>query len=120
MMNFKFSDDPITREFYIPTYILAPDVVGETESIPDVPSCPVLVFINSKSGGQLGGELLVTFRSLLNKYQVLSYSTFCKFIKFSRFMIELTSWALKADASRNFRSLIWEKKHPIRFCVGCI
>lgn len=30
----------------------------------------MLVFINSKSGGQLGGELLRTFRHLLNKYQV--------------------------------------------------
>nr|GLL22949.1 diacylglycerol kinase 5-like [Ipomoea trifida] len=69
-MSFKFSDDPITREFYIPTYIFAPEVVGETESSPDVPSCPVLVFVNSKSGGQLGGDLLATFRSLLNKYQV--------------------------------------------------
>ncbi|GFP89541.1 diacylglycerol kinase 5 [Phtheirospermum japonicum] len=32
---------------------------------------PVLVFINSKSGGQLGGDLLVTYRSLLNKKQVI-------------------------------------------------
>ncbi|XP_019193891.1 PREDICTED: diacylglycerol kinase 5-like [Ipomoea nil] len=68
-MSFKFSDDPITREFYIPTYIFVPEVVGETESLPDVP-CPVLVFVNSRSGGQLGGDLLTTFRSLLNKHQV--------------------------------------------------
>ncbi|QHN81907.1 Diacylglycerol kinase [Arachis hypogaea] len=32
--------------------------------------CPLIVFINSKSGGQLGGELLTTYNSLLNKNQV--------------------------------------------------
>ncbi|KAL9273746.1 Diacylglycerol kinase 5-like protein, partial [Drosera capensis] len=35
-----------------------------------MPNSPVVVFINSKSGGQLGGELLATYRSLLNKNQV--------------------------------------------------
>ncbi|KAK9225844.1 hypothetical protein WN943_010889 [Citrus x changshan-huyou] len=56
------------KEFYIPSYVLLPD--SESETVPDVPQCPVLVFINSKSGGQLGGDLLVTYRSLLNKNQV--------------------------------------------------
>ncbi|ESR60640.1 hypothetical protein CICLE_v10015037mg [Citrus x clementina] len=56
------------KEFYIPSYVLLPD--SESETVPDVPRCPVLVFINSKSGGQLGGDLLVTYRSLLNKNQV--------------------------------------------------
>lgn len=55
-------------KFYIPTYILVPD--ARAERLPDVPECPVLVFINSKSGGQLGGDLLTTYRSLLNKNQV--------------------------------------------------
>lgn len=67
-------NDNIHRDFYIPTYILAPDAPNKSRHIglPDnVPTCPVLVFINSKSGGQLGGELLRTFRHLLNKYQVL-------------------------------------------------
>nr|XP_009774758.1 PREDICTED: diacylglycerol kinase 5 isoform X2 [Nicotiana sylvestris] len=66
-------NDNIHRDFYIPTYILAPDAPNKSRHIalPDnVPTCPVLVFINSKSGGQLGGELLRTFRHLLNKYQV--------------------------------------------------
>uniref|UniRef100_M1C463 Diacylglycerol kinase variant B n=1 Tax=Solanum tuberosum TaxID=4113 RepID=M1C463_SOLTU len=36
----------------------------------DVHTCPVLVLINSKGGGQLGGELLRTFCHLLNKYKV--------------------------------------------------
>ncbi|KAL5793904.1 hypothetical protein ACOSP7_002498 [Xanthoceras sorbifolium] len=56
------------KEFYIPGYILSPE--ASFVSVPDVPHCPVLVFINSKSGGQLGGDLLVTYRSLLNEKQV--------------------------------------------------
>ncbi|XP_043689780.1 diacylglycerol kinase 5 [Telopea speciosissima] len=56
------------KEFYIPDFILIPDLeVGDVTSIP---SCPVIVFINSKSGGQLGGDLLRTYRDLLNKNQV--------------------------------------------------
>ncbi|KAH6775302.1 diacylglycerol kinase 5 [Perilla frutescens var. hirtella] len=55
-------------QFYIPTYILVPD--ARAERLPDVPECPVLVFINSKSGGQLGGDLLTTYRFILNKKQV--------------------------------------------------
>ncbi|KAA8526440.1 hypothetical protein F0562_008357 [Nyssa sinensis] len=58
------------KDFYIPNYILMPEPKGEIVS--DVPVCPVLVFINSKSGGQLGGELLVTYRTLLNKNQVFN------------------------------------------------
>lgn len=57
------------KKFYIPNYILVPG--SEGEYLPDVPECPVLVFINSKSGGQLGGDLLITYRSLLNKNQVV-------------------------------------------------
>ncbi|XP_059662588.1 diacylglycerol kinase 5-like isoform X2 [Cornus florida] len=56
------------KEFYIPDYILVHE--AEVEESSDIPSCPVIVFINSRSGGQLGGELLVTYRSLLNKNQV--------------------------------------------------
>lgn len=55
-------------EFYIPNYILASD--SATETLSYMPECPVLVFINSKSGGQLGGDLLTTYRTLLNKTQV--------------------------------------------------
>ncbi|CAL5403581.1 unnamed protein product [Camellia sinensis] len=57
------------KKFYIPNYILVPG--SEGECLPDVPECPVLVFINSKSGGQLGGDLLITYRSLLNKNQIV-------------------------------------------------
>lgn len=56
------------KEFIIPTYILVSE--SETIEVPDVPKFPVLVFVNSSSGGQLGGDLLVTYRCLLNKDQV--------------------------------------------------
>ncbi|THG01816.1 hypothetical protein TEA_006162 [Camellia sinensis var. sinensis] len=57
------------KKFYIPNYILVPS--SEGECLPDVLECPVLVFINSKSGGHLGGDLLITYSSLLNKKQVV-------------------------------------------------
>jgi len=59
------------KEFYIPTYVLSAETEEEEEeeSRP-TPASPVLVFINSKSGGQLGGELILTYRSLLNHNQV--------------------------------------------------
>ncbi|PKI35043.1 hypothetical protein CRG98_044558 [Punica granatum] len=62
------SDPTFLKNFYIPTYIVTPDAEVDNDS--DPPRCPVLVFINSKSGGQLGGDLLVTYRSLLNANQV--------------------------------------------------
>ncbi|KAL9274257.1 hypothetical protein AKJ16_DCAP27293, partial [Drosera capensis] len=42
------------KEFYIPTYILDPDPEVEQVSSTQVrpPSCPVIVFINSKSGAE--------------------------------------------------------------------
>ncbi|OVA07984.1 Diacylglycerol kinase [Macleaya cordata] len=60
--------DQFLKEFHIPSYILVGDSEVETSS--HFPACPVIVFINSKSGGQLGGDLLVTYRSLLNEHQV--------------------------------------------------
>ncbi|KAL2523603.1 Diacylglycerol kinase 5 [Abeliophyllum distichum] len=60
----------ILREYYIPDYILLPE--SEIRMGYHVPACPVIVFVNSKSGGQLGGELLVTCRTLLNKNQVFN------------------------------------------------
>ncbi|GAA0145305.1 kinase [Lithospermum erythrorhizon] len=59
----------ILKEYYIPDYIILPDL--EIETLDEIPTCPVIVFINSRSGGQLGGELLVTYRTLLNKNQVI-------------------------------------------------
>ncbi|XP_060209212.1 diacylglycerol kinase 5-like isoform X1 [Lycium barbarum] len=60
--------DNFLKDYYIPDYILLPET--EIQNGHDVASCPVLVFINSKSGGQLGGQLLLTYRTLLNKNQV--------------------------------------------------
>ena len=56
------------KDFSIPDYILIPE--AGVSNVSHIPECPVIVFINSKSGGQLGGELLVTYSSLLNKNQV--------------------------------------------------
>ncbi|KAJ4976096.1 hypothetical protein NE237_001202 [Protea cynaroides] len=62
------STDPFLKEFHIPNYILRPDL--EVEIVSSTPSCPVIVFINAKSGGQLGGDLLRSYRDLLNENQV--------------------------------------------------
>ncbi|KAK1407063.1 hypothetical protein QVD17_38674 [Tagetes erecta] len=55
-------------DFWIPDYVLLHG--SEVKKSSRVPACPVIVFVNSKSGGQLGGELLISYRTLLNKYQV--------------------------------------------------
>ncbi|XP_022876515.1 diacylglycerol kinase 5-like [Olea europaea var. sylvestris] len=60
----------ILKEYYIPDYILLPE--SEIRAGYHVPACPVIVFVNSKSGGQLGGELLITYRTLLNNNQVFN------------------------------------------------
>ncbi|TKY66905.1 Diacylglycerol kinase 5 [Spatholobus suberectus] len=57
------------NNFKIPDYILVPG--SDVETVGHVPQCPVLVFVNSKSGGQLGGDLLKTYRTLLNPKQVV-------------------------------------------------
>ena len=59
------------KEFTIPDYILLPGTANK--GVTHLPACPVVVFINSKSGGQLGGELLVTYSSLLNQNQVYDF-----------------------------------------------
>ncbi|KAI9086785.1 hypothetical protein K1719_031379 [Acacia pycnantha] len=63
------SDPNFLKNFRIPNYILVPES-SKDETSHDAPSCPVLVFINSKSGGQLGGELFKTYCTLLNEKQV--------------------------------------------------
>lgn len=62
----------LLKEFYIPDYILEPKLAAE--GVLHMPDCPVLVFINSRSGGQLGGDLLTSYRILLNKLQVLIFT----------------------------------------------
>ncbi|CAM8955852.1 unnamed protein product [Rhodiola kirilowii] len=61
-----------TKDFLIPCYIVVPNAAQERVS--DVPKCPVVVFINSKSGGQLGGQLFATYRRVLHKHQVFDLS----------------------------------------------
>ncbi|CAJ1978981.1 unnamed protein product [Sphenostylis stenocarpa] len=62
------ASSPILNNFIIPDHIFVPG--SRVENDGHVPQCPVLVFINSKSGGQLGGDLLQTYRNLLNPKQV--------------------------------------------------
>lgn len=56
------------KEFYIPSYIFTQE--SPVERLSQIPTCPVIVFINTKSGGQLGRDLIVTYRKLLNHAQV--------------------------------------------------
>jgi len=62
----------LLSDYRIPDYILKPD--SEPEIIDNEPSCPVVVFINSRSGGQLGSGLIKTYRQLLNEAQVFDLS----------------------------------------------
>ncbi|KAK8599388.1 hypothetical protein V6N13_077314 [Hibiscus sabdariffa] len=61
-------DSDFLKEFHIPTYIFNDEAKSSDD--PDPPKFPVLVFINSKSGGQLGGDLLQTYKTVLNEFQV--------------------------------------------------
>lgn len=72
------------KKFYIPSYVLSPDdEADDAEAVPSSPpESPILVFINSRSGGQLGGELILTYRTLLNDKQVLIYE-FTQLLKLS-------------------------------------
>ncbi|KAL1345800.1 hypothetical protein HN51_019494 [Arachis hypogaea] len=65
-------DSEFLKNFWIPSYMLVPESAAESSQIArgNGPKCPVLVFANSKSGGQLGGDLLKTYRALLNEKQV--------------------------------------------------
>ncbi|MCO5552977.1 hypothetical protein L7F22_006497 [Adiantum nelumboides] len=60
----------------IPDYILDEDP-GQYAAVKHkqrVPTCPVLAFINSKSGGQLGSQLLQPYRVLLSPKQIFDLS----------------------------------------------
>ncbi|XP_039853096.1 diacylglycerol kinase 5-like isoform X2 [Panicum virgatum] len=60
------------EEYHIPDYILKPD--AQQLIVDHAPPCPVVVFINSRSGGQLGSSLIKTYRELLNEAQVFDLS----------------------------------------------
>ncbi|KAK9092294.1 hypothetical protein Syun_027205 [Stephania yunnanensis] len=64
--------DYCLNDFHIPNYILREE--SHVESVSYIPTCPAIVFINSQSGGQLGGNLLTTYRELLNPNQVFDLS----------------------------------------------
>jgi diacylglycerol kinase (ATP) len=64
------------EEYHIPDYILKPDC--QQVIVDHAPPCPVVVFINSRSGGQLGSSLIKTYRELLNEAQV-PVLPFCKY-----------------------------------------
>lgn len=85
------SESSFLDEFRIPSYLFAPD--SEDKNGSTVPRCPVLVFINSKSGGQLGGDLLVTYRSLLSEHQVLSFTLHRQSVMLLQFVIWFKSQA---------------------------
>ncbi|KAI3427525.1 Diacylglycerol kinase (DAG kinase) [Psidium guajava] len=61
--------EDILKDFYVPDYIVGHGS-EKVRDLSHVPACPVIVFVNSKSGGQRGGDLIVTYRTLLNKKQV--------------------------------------------------
>ena len=83
-MSLMKSDNPL-KDFYIPDYILVPGL--DISGAENIPECPVIVFINTRSGGQLGGELLVTYQTLLNRNQVRFWFDYC--VRFVFFKIEL-------------------------------
>ena len=111
----------VMKEFYIPDYIVVPEESnsssgsGTSDDEDDAPSCPVIVFINSKSGGQLGSQLLITYRSLLNQNQVIVIVCFFSFLTVNS---EIRNVCLFGC-----RLLIWERKSLIRCCIkfmqGC-
>ncbi|XP_024990743.1 diacylglycerol kinase 5-like [Cynara cardunculus var. scolymus] len=70
MDKLKSSSDNLLRDLHIPDYMLVPG--GKVEALSVAPAYPTIVFINPKSGGQLGGELIVTYRSILGQNQVFN------------------------------------------------
>ena len=67
------------EDYRIPDYILKSD--AQKVLVDHAPPCPVIVFINSRSGGQLGSSLIKTYRELLNEAQV-PFLPFWKLIAF--------------------------------------
>lgn len=109
MDNFSPEKDEFLKEFYIPSYIFLPELPTRHPSF--VPSCPVVVFINTKSGGQLGSALLATYCNLLNKLQVLNFmprdTDTCEIYQ---------SILLAKNVISRFST--WKRKLPTRCCIS--
>lgn len=54
----------------IPDYILHDQSCPPNFDTANPPDWPILIFVNSKSGGQLGGAIINSFRAILNPNQV--------------------------------------------------
>eukprot|EP00249_Psilotum_nudum_P019696 c27375_g1_i1 orf=289-1833(-) len=63
----------LLKNFVIPDYILLGHS-GPHGVSTEAPKYPVLVFINARSGGQLGTQLLTSYRVVLNPSQVFNLS----------------------------------------------
>ncbi|KAJ1395868.1 NAD kinase/diacylglycerol kinase-like domain superfamily [Sesbania bispinosa] len=86
------------KNFWIPNHVLVPDSKVEAGEINgDGPNCPVLVFVNSKSGGQLGGDLLKTYRALLSEKQVFDLGEEAPDKVLSRIYATLENLKLQGD-----------------------
>ncbi|KAG6751336.1 hypothetical protein POTOM_045869 [Populus tomentosa] len=99
------SDSDFLKEFYIPNYILVPDSKSDSTPPPQLPQCPVLVFINSKSGGQLGADLLKTYSALLNENQVFDLGKEAPDVVLRRIYLNLE----KLKSNDEFAAKIQEK-----------
>ena len=119
----------VMKEFYIPDYIVVPEESnsssgsGTSDDEDDAPSCPVIVFINSKSGGQLGSRLLITYRSLLNQNQVIVIVILIVIVIVCFFCFLTVNSEIRNVCLFGCRLLIWERKSLIRCCIkfmqGC-
>ncbi|XP_020549385.1 diacylglycerol kinase 5 [Sesamum indicum] len=108
----ELNSENFVNAFYIPTYVLVPNT--KVEPVATVPECPVLVFINSRSGGQLGGDLLVTYRSILNTNQVFDLGDEAPDKVLSRLFVNLERLKNNGDQF----ALILEKKLRIIVAGG--
>lgn len=54
----------------MPDYILDGQSAPANFDTANPPETPIVVFVNSKSGGQLGGAIIKSFRTILNPKQV--------------------------------------------------
>lgn len=68
-MSVQTEETELISEMRIPDYYLRSDIEAVVD-ISKAPTCPVIVFINSRSGGQLGVHMLTTYRTLLNHLQI--------------------------------------------------